>query len=278
MLYEVYIDVFFAVNAMLDFLVICLVKKIQHYKSTNIRVVLASMAGSATLCLYLCLPIRNYLLVRLLFYGGAFLIMAVIAFPDNRKRGLIKTVLVLYGISLLVNGVYHWLSLEVACLNQLTASGITVYFIVSGVNLLYRRTLVETQHIYEVSLFYNQKEIVLKGLWDTGNRLRSPYDFRGISVIGYEVFGEFLSEPMKRCVESVFRMENCCMPVGEKVIFVPYGTVGKKRAIMPVVVIEKITIKKETETIEYRNPLIGISPNPVSADEVFQVVLTTHGD
>lgn len=257
MFYEVYIDVFFAVNAMLDFFVIQLARKIQHYKSTNLRIVLASMTGSAILCIFICLPIRRYLLVRMLFYIGAFAGMSLIAFPYNRKKGIVKAVVTLYGVSLLINGIYQWLSLQIEHGYQVLLMGIFIYVIISLSWFVYKQRHGPQQHIYQVHLWIKQREVLLQGLWDTGNRLCSPYDGKGISIIDYECIREFISED-------------------EKFFFVPYQTVGCAHGLMKVITVDKMVIEKEGEMLEYIKPLLGISKTSVSKGNGFQIVLTTN--
>lgn len=276
MFYEVYIDVFFAVNAMLDYVILLITQKLQHYKSTKIRIAAASMAGSAILSIYLCVPFRHFLWIRLLFYAAAYISMSVIAFSWNRKKGLLRSALSLYVVSLLVNGIFHWLSIRVEHSFELLVLCILIYWGIRAIYFLYAQKNEKEQHIYEIRIIYRKQSICLRGLWDTGNRLRSPYHGKGVSVIGYETISSYLSESVKKCMESgnVSLMEE----TEEEFIFlIPYETLDHKRGLMPVLTAEQMFVKKEGEELEYKNPLLGISRMPVSSDNAFQVVLTAQG-
>lgn len=277
MVYEVYIDVFFVVNAILDFFVIQATKKIQHYKSTSLRIVMASMAGALCLSVFLCLPVRKYIPVRILFYVLAFGSMAVIAFPWNRKKGMIKAVLTLYGVSLLFNGIYQWLSLKIEGTFQLLVLSMAVYWMVDILCFIYRQSGEKNQHIYETHIYYKDNEILLKGLWDTGNRLRSPYHGKGVSIVNYDSIKMIISENACKYLESGGRKEDIFMQSDERMFLIPYETLDRKHALMPVFTAEKMIVEKEEGIMEYRNPLIGISISPVSSRDLFQIILTTNG-
>lgn len=276
MLYEIYIDVFFVVNAMLNFWIIQLVRKIQHYKTTNLRVIVASMAGSFILCVFVCLPFRKYIMVRFLFYVVSFGTMEVVAFPDNKKRSMLNGMLVLYGASLLVNGIYRWLSLEIDNTLQLLSVSILIYLSIKVGWSLCKQKNENQRHIYNVCIVYREQNILLKGLWDTGNRLRSPFHGKGVSVISYQSIQKYVSEGMQKYME----MGKCTdgfVATEEKMFLIPYETVDCKHGLMPVFVAEKMIIQREETTLEYQNPLLGISKTPVSSRDLFQVILTTNG-
>lgn len=277
MFYEVYIDIFFAVNAMLDFFVIELAENIQHYKSTMKRKLLAAMTGSLILCIFISLPFRRQLLVRVFFYVTAFLTMAVIAFPHNRKRSIMKSVLTLYGVSIFVNGIYRWLSLKIEHSFQLLASGIVVYLLIYAIWFVYRQSRSFDTHICAVNISFHGQNIALSGLWDTGNRLRSPYHGKGVSVINYDSIREWISDDMKKCIETGRCTQEYVLTAEEKLFFIPYQTVESANGMMAVVTAENMTVEKNGEKLEYKKPLLGISRIPVSQKDLFQIIVTTEG-
>lgn len=275
MLYEVYIDVFFAVNAMLDFFVIETVRILQHYRSTKWRRVMASMTGSAVLCIFLCLPAREYVIVRIVFYVGAFYSMAAIAFPQNRKKGMVKSILTLYFVSLLINGIYHWLSLKISNATELLVGATVIYILMNVGWFFYRQSKENDRHIYNVHIVYESRDILLKGLWDTGNRLRSPFHGKGVSVINYQCLKNYISESSKKCMESGDWSELFLENTKERIFLIPYETVDSKHALMPVLTADKMIIEREEGDLEYKQPLLGISQLPVSKSDLFQVILST---
>lgn len=275
MSYEVYIDVFFAVNALLNLPVLILVKRIQHYKSSKVRIVLASMAGSGFLSILLCLTVRKYVPVRIAGYAAAYGAMGAIAFPDRRGAERIRTAAAIYIAGLLFNGVFRWLSMRIEHMPGLLGGCLMVYVAVCGSLTVYKRLQGKEHEIYEVRLRYHGTDISMRGLWDTGNRLRSPYHGRGISVVNYDSISGCMTERLRQFVEKDEMSEE--PPEGEHVYYVPYETVSHKHGMMPVIEAEQLCIMKDSGMLEYQRPLLGISRLPVSGRQTFQIILTTEG-
>lgn len=275
MSYEVYIDVFFAVNTMLNLPILILVRKIQHYKSSNVRIILASMAGAGILSIMLCLQIRMYVLVRAAAYVGAYGAMGTIAFPDRKGTERIRTAVAVYFSGVVFNGVFHWLSLRIEHMPGLLGGCLLVYVIISGIVALYKRLQGKERGIYEVRLTYHGENISMRGLWDTGNRLRSPYHGRGISVVSYETVSGCMDSQMRDFIEKgemSLEYES-----GEPVYYVPYETVSHKHGMLPVIEAERMYVMKDDGVLEYHQPLLGVSMIPVSSSQTFQIILSTDG-
>lgn len=274
-IYEVYIDIFFAVNAMLDLVVIVLVKQLLHYKSTIVRMVAAAMAGSFVLSLYICISIRTYPIVR----GGSYIIaygaMGRIAFPECRGRAAVRAALSIYIVSFLVNGIWSWAGFDVGDCLKLGLCSLLVYGIVAMLFRIYRHMRGKEQLICDVHIRYRQRDICLKGLWDTGNCLRSPYHGRGISVVAYDSLKEYMPEGIKTCIESAGVAQG---EMQDSLLFyVPYQTIDSGGGLLPVIEAESMWIQMENERKEYQKPLLGISQMPVGDKGRFQIVLTTDG-
>lgn len=276
MYYEVYIDIFFGINALLDFFVLMLVKKILCCKSSITRILLASMAGAGLLCLYLLIPFRGNGIMILCFYVGACLCMERIAFPDNTGKGRLQAVVVLYGVSFLVNGICHWLNLQVSHLWQLLLVLGGLYGLLSIVYTVYTRINKQEKSIYKVQIMYHTGVIRLKGLWDTGNRLVSPYHKRGVSIINYDSIREYLPDSISGQITKKYMIEGGEVPL-KGIVYVPYETVGCRHGLMPVIEAQRMVIETEKGQLEYQKPLLGISRSPVSSRGTFQIILTTQG-
>lgn len=275
MSYEVYIDVFFAVNTVLDIPILILVRKIQHYRSSVVRIVLASMAGAGILSLMLCLKARTYVLIRAVAYVCAYGTMGAVAFPDRKGTERIRTAVAVYITGILFNGVFRWLSLKIEHLPGVLAGCLLVYAVVSGIMALYKRLQGKEHEIYEVRVRYHGRDIIMKGLWDTGNRLRSPYHGRGISVVSYEMVSGCMDSRLKLLMERGEMPQEYA--AGEPVYYVPFETVNHTGGMLPVIEAERLYIMKDNGMVEYRKPLLGVSMVPVSSSRTFQIILTTDG-
>ena len=68
MYYELYVDVFFLVNFMMDFLLLLITRKILKCSATHGNICLGSLVGSLLTCFVVVLPIRSAILKLMLFH------------------------------------------------------------------------------------------------------------------------------------------------------------------------------------------------------------------
>ncbi len=290
MFYEVYIDVFFFVNMMLDLWILFIVKKLKHYKSTNIRMLAAAAGGALCFSVYVCVPGEKSVLLRGICYMAAYAGMAYIAFGSWRKHRegenrfqkaveLFRKIAVLYGTGLLVNGIFHYLAFRTEHIGQLVLGCFIVYFIVQGLAFFCLKGRKTGRTICMVKLLYNGNTIVLDGLWDTGNRLYFEGAQKGVSVINYECLEPYISSSLKERIEkrSIEQEQTASGSVEEFLYFLPYETVSEKYGMFPVVMAQSMTMELQGECLEYKNPLLALNFKPVSEKGEFQMILTTSG-
>lgn len=276
MLYELYIDVFFVINAILDGLILAIVRKVQKSPCSRVRIGLGAMTGSGILSLLVCIPGEKHVMMQFIFYLLAYGCMSWVTFPGGGRKQRVKTIVLLYVVSLFVNGLLQWLRPSVQHITGVLLYSAAVYGIVCVLFWIFRQIHAEEGSLYTICIEYKEHKIMLKGLWDTGNRLRSPYHGKGVTVLSYDSIQQYIAEPLKQCIEKGVADENTDLG-NEMLYFVPYVTVGGGQELMAVIEAKRLLIKKNQEVIEYKNPLLGISKRPVSEKNQFQAVLTTDG-
>ena len=168
--------------------------------------------------------------------------MIIISFGYKDKKYFFYNVVTLYLFSFLLGGILYFLNVEfsykqigIIFINKgLSIPFIFLVIISSIVLYLYIRNqkniLKDVSNFKKVDLYYKNKIYHLNGYLDSGNKLFDPYKNRPISI-WYKEDIEF-----------------------DKVLYVPYQTIGKK-GVIPCIIVDKIVIDK----ISYLNPLIGIS-------------------
>lgn len=276
MYYELYIDLFFCINALLDAFVLLLVKRMQRYTCSVLRLLLGAMAGSAILCIYVCMPYTHIWIIRTLFYFISFACMEGIAFSKNCITEHIRGIITLYVSSLILNGICSWLQIRSRHIWDLCLTGIGIYVAWEIVYTVYKNLKRKTDTICKVKMIYKGHCIQVKGLWDTGNCLHMIGSGRGVSVIGLDVMRAYLSAEFCRKMDAgEYENVQACAQDGIKCI--AYETIGSRRKWMPVMEAEYMYIEMPDGMREYQRPLIGISRYPVSSRNAFEMVLTTNG-
>ncbi len=254
MYYELYIDVFFLENFMLDSLLLLIVNRIINNGRSYGRLLLGGAAGSLLTCLVIVLPFPSVL--RLILFHT--LVDSAMLFAGLRITGLpqfIRALLFLYVSAFFMGGI-----LQVMRPYMRYASLFYAAAVLSGAVLLQLWKIVshicrQQGKILKVTLYteYGQKSI--KALLDTGNELRDCYTGDPVSVIDPETAAEIWScgEP-----EKGFRL-------------IPYRCVGGE-SIMKVFRLKKICIHME-EDRWIDNPLVGIGEAYLSGNREYEMIL-----
>lgn len=274
-IYELYIDIFFAVNTMLNFLVIVLVRQILQYQSTVMKMAAAAAAGAFILSFYIVAGAGRFMWLRIVFFLSAYIVMSRIAFVRCRGRARIRAAISLYAMSIFVNGMWNWLGADVLGVWQLGIGIVLVYGMIRLIERVFRQLHGKEEEMCEVCIGYHGSMIRLKGLWDTGNCLKSPYHGRGISIVSYDCMKIYMPEALRACMESGGDIKE--HPEGERLFYVPYRTIDRPGGMLPVIEAQWMWIQKDQMTKEYQKPLLGLSMVPVGEKNRFQIILTTQG-
>ena len=92
MYYELYIDVLFLVNFMMDYLLLLIVKRILKCSATHGNICIGSLAGSFMTCVVIAAPFENTLIKFILFHFVISLLMLKIGLGlsslEETLRGL----------------------------------------------------------------------------------------------------------------------------------------------------------------------------------------------
>lgn len=291
MQYELYIDIFFVVNFIMDLLLVLIVKKVLRLKSSVLRMTVAAALGAVGICIFILLPVRNHLLVQLAWYVGMYVAMTFVGFGRQGRRAFIKCLIYMYGISYLISGIYVQCANRIRHFHLLCISAVGIYMLYSGGICIYRRLYFKQEFICPVTLEIHQKTWKFQGLWDTGNRLQTPYTGKGITVIGYEDIQQCLSDPIKEQIRQIHLFEqtnknsslesqsDSCgnWEYNTSVKMIPYRTVGKSLGFLPVIEADKLYVERQGAVLEFVRPLLGIAENQVCSSGRYQMILTTDG-
>lgn len=256
MKYVIYIDVFFCVNLVMDFLILKLVSLYIKPQTTYIRCILGAILGSAFGVLSLLISYENIIWHMLFSYIFIAVAMVVGTFGLGTRRELIKRCIVLYVVTIFLGGLINFLY-------SYTYMGVFLQNIFLGIrsktNILWMvgATLVayiclkvlvrivkrhsNTNMIVAVKLVHKGKESFLTGLIDSGNSLREPYTGKPVHIVCEDAISQLL-ESQDICTER-FKL-------------VPFTSVGKKHGLIKVITIDELWVYIIEDTLKYTNDAI----------------------
>lgn len=255
MYYELYIDVLFLVNFMMDYILLLLVRKILKCSATHGNICLGALTGSVLTCLVVVMPIPYAFVKFILFHAVVNAAMIKAGLRIRWNRTFVKAMILLYISGFLVGGVFEYLNQYVKAGSLFFAIAVACYYISSGILSFLTAVFHIGEYRYKVTLYWKSREYTVFAMLDTGNRLRDEVTGKPVSIIGPKEAGALFGGKM---------------PEGMR--YIAYHTIGRKKGIMPVVTLDRLRIYGEEEQW-VEKPLVGISEEDISAGKEYGMIL-----
>ncbi|MEE1314815.1 MAG: sigma-E processing peptidase SpoIIGA [Faecalimonas sp.] len=258
MYYELYVDVLFLVNFMMDYLLLLLLKKMLKCTATHGRICLGAIAGSLLTCLVVILPIPYAAIKLVLFHVVVNTCMIRAGLKIKDAKTFVKAYVLLYIGSFLLGGLLEVLYPYVRVGALFFAIAIGGYYVVSKLWDFIVSVQRINQYHCNVDLYLGERICQVKGMIDTGNGLVDPISKKPVSILD--------SEAAKRLVGEV--------PI-TRIRYVPYCSIGKKEGLLPTLKIDRMHIYGEKECW-VQEPLIGVSEEMISAEGAYEMILNPN--
>lgn len=269
--YDIYIDVLFLINFLMDFLLLEMLKRILDLKAHMGRIVAAAVFGSVWICALSIWPYIPWLLERVITWAVIGSLMVKIAFSIKTVRELTKTTGALYLTATALGGAMYALDIHTNTgfyIRRLLAGETTEamplffwtfllaggYFLVKYMMMSVWSVRKEKNNFYQVTLYYRGKQKKVTAFLDTGNRLKEPVTKRPVHILTYD-------EGRKIC---------------EKVpsfIYIPFSSIGTKMGMLPGIFLDSMTVEKDGRSVVIEKPLVAIVRQPLSPDNAYQMLL-----
>ncbi|MGC4018031.1 MAG: sigma-E processing peptidase SpoIIGA [Muricomes sp.] len=254
MYYELYIDVLFLVNFMMDSLLLLTVNQMLKCPTTHGRIYLGGALGSGLTCAVIAVPLPAAVKF-IIFHVVINTIMIKTGLRVKGKRQFLKAFGLLYIASFLFGGILQAIHPYVRIGSLFFASAVGCYYLIKGIWRFLTAQKELQKKICEITLYTDAGEKKVNALIDTGNGLKDSVSREPVSVVD------------KALAKSILTDED----VKNGFHYIPYRTVGKE-SIMPVFRIRRMCVHLEKEQwIE--NPVIGVCEERVSEQEEYQMIL-----
>ena len=245
---EIYIDVFFMINFIADFLLLILcdmrIEKI-------LKKSFSAFIGSVYACLFVFnLPIMIYSLpIRLIILGA----MCYIAFNPQTVKVFFEKYFSFLMLSMVFCGVFF------AVPSFLNLSDIPWILLMFSAFFITRISLLKIKNkLYSkncrIKIQYNKKCVIINGMIDTGNTLRDTNSSMSVLIIDEKIIKELFSTSATK--------NNLCEFVNpEHFRVIPYKTIansGVTYGFLP----EKLLFEDK----EIKNTIVAVAPSPIGSD------------
>lgn len=254
MYYELYIDVLFLVNFLMDYILLLVTKKVLKAPVSHGRICLGALTGSLLSCLVTAVRIPYTSVKIILFYTLIPAVMLLAGIKIRDIRSFFRGIIMLYISGFLVGGVFEYLNQYVQVGSLFFALAVASYYISSGVlkvlALLFRFGETHCQ----VTLYSGESSCEAAAIIDTGNHLTDQVSGKAVSIISSRVAEE---------------LSVCRQP--EKMRYIPYQTIGEDGGVLPIFSIDRMCIAgKKEQWIE--QPVVAVSKDASFGNE-YDVIL-----
>ena len=291
--YTVYLDIFWIVNCFVTIILWTSVKVFLGKTSSIKKIVLAGVIGGtiATIVLWVSffswrLSAINTLLwiASVILYIGTVFWMIHIVFVSTNKKERKKIFLIYHFAAILFAGFLNFNPAIGEFGMEMKKSENTL-----SVWELFGKSLVFLGSIPVINVFFRQKKIAETGyysielerkgqiqqgigLLDTGNGLRNVFTNEPVVLAEYDFIKSILSEQEQGQVERVLRWEMGAQDIDEKLVCIPYHSIGKD-GILFGIYLDHLRIYQEDKIKDKAHALIGLYTEKLSAKEEYQVIL-----
>lgn len=183
------------------------------------------------------------------------------------------------GISFNFNNVYTVLSkkIEIVRLFKLKYIIIGLLIAILGTYKIinyYDNRSIQDKFMANVSIYYNNKNISLNALVDTGNSLVEPFSNKSVMIVEYEKLKSILPQSLKEVYENdnsddFIILENTLSGLKDKIdlYLIPFESIGNKGGILLGFKPDYLMIEfDDKETILEKDMIIGIFGGELSKD------------
>lgn len=240
MYYELYIDVFFLVNFMMDAILLEILRRILGCPASHGRVFLGAGTGALGACVVLCLPVPYGFIRIIAGHGLINLIMLKTGLGIRWGREMAKAFLLLYISGFLVGGILSAFRPYLRTAGLFFAFAVVSYYGALGVWKLLGALAGREKSRREVRLFRGEKSCRVRAIVDTGNTLRDAVTGKPVCVID------------QKTAETLGLFEQ---PEGLR--FLPYHSVGRREGVLPAFPLDKMELPGNPVRVVER-PLVAV--------------------
>lgn len=254
MYYELYIDVFFLENFMIDSLLLLAVGRVLKCGRSYGRIILGGMLGSFLTCLVIVIPLPA--VVKLIFFHVIVNSLMITAGLKITGAGqFVRAIVLLYLSAVVAGGTVQLFRPWLRYAGLIYAAFAAGYALFLGLWKMAASIGRQEDTVFAVTLYAEEKEREIHALWDTGNVLMDPVTGDPVSILTPSLAEEILGG----------------VQTGKCFRYIPFCSVGGE-SVMPVFRGEKMCIHMGEECW-IADPLLGISNTEFSREKTYQMIL-----
>lgn len=253
--YELYIDIYFIINFMLNFISLNLTAKVLNIHTSIRRRIITSSIVAIWNILLIFLRVESTILIFLFQNILPIVFLMSFGLLIKEKILLIKSIILAYIIAVAVAGILQlferYIMIGVVFFILLI---ITYHIILAGFAYL-ELLFGEKKRYLKVELYYGEIHLSLNGLNDTGNLLKDPLTGKAVSVLDLNSGKKFTTEI------NLSKLRR-----------IPYHTISGVGELA-VLEIDRLSIGEGSMKRWIDSPIIAFTKEKISSNNSFQIIL-----
>lgn len=254
-----YLDVIFFENLIINYFILSLTRKFSKKDSKPIKLFLGALLGACYVLIIFLLP---YKMIHEVFAKIILsLLIIYMAFTPKTLKEFLRILAVFYLISFAIGGTIFAV-LYTAKLNLHSLwIGILIAILLFYTNWDYIvRKSKEEKMLYSIKIEIFQKQVEIKGLLDTGNRLYDPLTKSPVVVVEFSAMKNILPDNMEILLNEENIDFNKIFEVLKeerwlsRIRLIPFISVGQSKGIMLGFKPDKLVVGEK----EIRNVIVGV--------------------
>ena len=261
MKYKLYIDTFFLLNFLMDTLLLFLIRKVLRCTATRLRILLGSGFGAGMACVLTAVPLVPAWVKILTGYGMVSICMIKISFSGMNFKMACRAAVYLYGFSFLMGGVLEVLSEQIPFFRAhgmgvlgVCSAGVFTYGLFVDFYTKWKNHSGDA--VLPVKVVWQDRELLLKALVDTGNSLYEPLGGKPVSIVEKNVMERMFCGGRPQCFRAI-----------------PFHSIGKAYGILDGYELTELIIFGKNEMIKIEKPMVGLFDGKLSAGAAYQMIL-----
>jgi len=284
---KVYADVTFAINLLMDFIILWVTARLAGSRVIYFRLFTAALLGAVYSVLYLYFAMTLYYSVpaKLLFSC----LLLVIGLAPHSWTEFKKALVYFYGISFTVAGA----SIAASYLAAVPGQGFSFSYLwllagatfalligVFGEKYLLRR-IVPNLLRFGVELRFGAHSCNGQGFLDTGNGLKDPLTKRPVVVAEYEFLKPCLPQDFQQAFDDNRDEDDILNRLSHsswanRLRIIPFSSIGRKNGILVGVRADSILVNMGKKNVLHNNVVIGIYRDKLSQDGSYHLLIPSE--
>lgn len=292
---EVYADIVFLINLVMDYFIFWITAKLCKKKVSWLRMFFGALVSALVYCVMMFIP-PLFALMNILSAVIILMLGLYITFLPKSIKEMLKYIIIAHISAFAVGGagiaLFYMTNIGSTIGNfiSFTVRNFSVKVLISSVCFSYiliklfihigRKLAIKKQQFYSIRIFFQESFASIEALVDTGNTLYDPISNEPVIIAEYEsiksilpdsvrlLFYEQKEDDLERVLSSVLNT-----PFAGRIRMIPFSSLGKKNGMLIGFKPDRVELTTDGDNVIISDVVIGIYNLKLTKENTYQALL-----